>query len=590
MAVLRGTTSRLTVRRDASATRRRRGSLMTAVVAAGLLACGLLPLTLPVAQAASSTFTVDSIGDQPDAKRDGVCATSLRTCTLRAALTEASAAAGHATINFDIAGPAPHTIQLNSKLPGLLNPDGITVDGYSAPDSAPNTDPFASNARITIEIRGTGPNGFNGFAITTPNNVIRGLAMYNFPTTIRLSTDAADNNTIVGNFLCTNAAGTFGAPGVNTHGLGVLLTGGPGGNVIGAPGEANRNVISGCWHRGVTISFYPSINNKIQNNIIGLNPSGTAALPNRSHGVDINYTGSNQIGGAGFQEGNVISGNSGSGIEVSHGRNTNSNVVEGNWFGTGVDHSSVPAYAANGQWAVRLEGPKFCGDPTRPNPDGCTDAAVVEGLPHDNVVRGNVMVGNAKGGMLIDKGQNHNVVSGNYIGVTAEGTPAGNVQNGIFLERGAFDNVIGPGNVIAYNRKGISINNAGYHPPGPAQPTFGNTITGNSVFSNAGLGIDLAPFGSPDTLPDVQDGIVRPTISSTSPTSVSGSTCSACRVEVFVADAKKGAEGMTYLTTVTADGSGKFTAAIIVAPGTPITVNATNGNGSTSEFSLGSVA
>lgn len=65
--------------------------------------------------------------------------------------------------------------------------------------------------------------------------------------------------------------------------------------------------------------------NDIINNIIRLSPAGDKALQNRMHGVDIN-------GGSSDNEiaDNVISGNVGEGIELSHCCGTDRNELIGN--------------------------------------------------------------------------------------------------------------------------------------------------------------------------------------------------------------------------------------------------------------------
>ncbi|MBK6886519.1 MAG: hypothetical protein IPH03_08710 [Tetrasphaera sp.] len=164
---------------------------------------------LAPAASAASPFAVNSILDAPDVKIDGTCATSTGACTLRAALMEANAASGAAVITFNIPGTGVQTIAPATKLPGLTNPAGITIDGYTEPGASANTDPLVSNAQIKVELKGKGPGTFDGLSITTPNNTIRGLAIYNFWKQISLTGDPADNNTLVGNYICTNAAGTF---------------------------------------------------------------------------------------------------------------------------------------------------------------------------------------------------------------------------------------------------------------------------------------------------------------------------------------------------------------------------------------------
>ena len=96
--------------------------------------------------------------------------------------------------------------------------------------------------------------------------------------------------------------------------MGVLLVDRASNNQIGSPALADRNVISGNGGRGVALFDLDTNDNVIRNNLVGLNPSSTAALANRGHGIDIN-TGAKRtiVGGLGPNERNVLSGNSGSG-------------------------------------------------------------------------------------------------------------------------------------------------------------------------------------------------------------------------------------------------------------------------------------
>ena len=105
----------------------------------------------------------------------------------------------------------------------------------------------------------------------------------------------------------------------------------------------------------------------------------------------------------------------------------------------------------------------------------------------------NVISGNNLDGVLIS-GQT-NKVQGNYIGTDKNGTAdLGNIRNGVWIS-GSNNEVGGAGarNVISNNGgDGVSISSG-----------VGNRILSNSIFSNGGLGIDLAPDGV--TLNDADD-------------------------------------------------------------------------------------
>ena len=115
--------------------------------------------------------------------------------------------------------------------------------------------------------------------------MIRGLSLYNLRRAIWINGLSADNNLIAGNFIGTNAAGTFGLPSRITFASGVYIDSGPANTQIGTPNIADRNVISGSAMNGIGTYFEFTDSAVIYNNIIGLNPSATAALPNRNQGV-----------------------------------------------------------------------------------------------------------------------------------------------------------------------------------------------------------------------------------------------------------------------------------------------------------------
>ncbi len=102
---------------------------------------------------------------------------------------------------------------------------------------------------------------------------------------------------------------------------------------------------------------------------------------------------------------------------------------------------------------------------------------------------GNLISGNSGGGIrLFASTTTGNVIEGNYIGTDRTGTtPLGN-NYGIRIHGDAYDNTIGPGNIIAYN--------SGYGVEVDGASTSGNTITQNSIHSNGGLGIQLSNGGN----------------------------------------------------------------------------------------------
>ena len=99
------------------------------------------------------TYVVNSTADGGDAANDGVCQTAtVGQCTLRAALQEANRRTGSVLIAFNVPGTGVQTIAPATALPQLNNTSGITIDGFTQPGSAPNTDPIADNAVYGIEL------------------------------------------------------------------------------------------------------------------------------------------------------------------------------------------------------------------------------------------------------------------------------------------------------------------------------------------------------------------------------------------------------------------------------------------------------
>src|SRR5437016_3359526 len=105
------------------------------------------------------------------------------------------------------------------------------------------------------------------------------------PTTVVFNIPTSDPGNIVsGCYIGTNATGTTAMP--NTF-PGIEIVGGAHSNTIGGTTAAARNLISGNAHIGVSIHDSGSTTNVVEGNYIGLNATGTAALPNAYAGVEI---------------------------------------------------------------------------------------------------------------------------------------------------------------------------------------------------------------------------------------------------------------------------------------------------------------
>jgi len=584
--------------------RRGRWLAAAALVAGGsYVASGSAPVV-----AVDVTVTVDSVGDTPDAAPgDGLCSDAAGVCTLRAAIEETEALPGNDSIAFAIPGGVVHRIVLGSALPVISTAGGVTIDGYTQPGSSANTLDAGSDAVIRIEIQGAGPNSFAGIDLRSSGSVIQGLALFDLRAPIRLEGIAATGNQILGNMIGTDAAGGSGQTAYVGGQRGVELESGASDNVIGAPGNANRNVIAGNGEHGVGLYFPGTDRNKIQNNLFGLSGDGASRVANHGHAVDINFNSSGNIVGGGPGEGNVISGSELSGVEISHdqsGGTTRDNLVTGNLIGTTPDGLSAPLFAINRQFGVNIEGNARC-------TDTCDDDVSYNRVENNTIFARRV-------GVMIWKGANNTVVTGNRIGVLDSGVvgeSASTTQFGVLISTGAFDNLI-EGNTIRGVQRGAHVRpdnifpsdclvTDGICPADASFATFGNTITQNSIDDiTMGMGIDLYAqdpdtdvwIDGPQTAPSElsNGGILAPTFTSAVVSQVVVQACVGCEVEVFLTSEpictlcwEAYGRGRTYLGTATADATGRvtFTSAQITA-GSFVTAHATDSDGNTSEHSL----
>src|SRR5262249_40441858 len=139
------------------------------------------------------------------------------------------------TIAFAIPGAGVHTLMV-SNLPTTNKP--VTIDGYTQPGSSANTNGpnLGSNAVILIEV-----NIAIGFlAVGGGNSTVRGLAVNGYRGILPVK---PGRNTVAGNFLGINAAGTAAPAHANT-GVQDIQVNSPN-NTIGGTTPAARNVISG---------------------------------------------------------------------------------------------------------------------------------------------------------------------------------------------------------------------------------------------------------------------------------------------------------------------------------------------------------
>ncbi len=489
---------------------------------------------LPVQSVRAATYTVTTTADS------GVG-------SLRWAIEQVNANPGPDTIQFNIAGCGGVCIlQPASPLP-ILTDDVTTIDGYTQAGASPAT--TGAPAVIQIQIDGSLLEvGAAGLAVTSADNVIKGLSITNFTWDgIAIGYGDATGNVIAGNYLGIDPDGLAGG---NRH-SGVYVGLGAQSNLIGGDTPAERNVLSGNAWSGAEIHSSDTTSNTIAGNYIGTDIAGTARMPNTLYGVRV-YGGAqwNTIGGDAAGERNVISGNDGDGVRIL-GTGTDYNTVISNTIGAAADGAT--ALGNTGCGVSITNGPKY------------------------TYLGNNVISANEYGVMIysdfdVDVDTHSNTIVANVIGLAQNGiSPLGNTEAGVHIGfRAQSNNVVV--NRIAHNGgDGVSVD---------TPLAFNNLIWLNRIHDNSDLGIDLTnganhEIGTP-VIHDFDPGTMT----------VSGAACPGCVVQIFASPDDDG-EGERFVWAGEAGPAGDFDITVDSLPYPYLTATATNfdDDDGTSEFS-----
>ena len=401
--------------------------------AISVLLCGAA--LAAAASAFGATFTVTNTNDSGGG-------------SLRQAILDTIANAGPDVIDFNIPGSGPFLILPLSILPPLAG--GTTLDGTTQPG-------YAGTPLIELST-------FSGAGLRmtgTGSNTIRGVCIHDFNAGVGIE---SNDNHLEGCFIGTDPTGTI----EMGNGVGVTLTAGVTGNVIGGSAAGAGNLISG---NTTGIQSTGGGANVIQGNLIGTSITGNAPIPN-GRGISLTGTTGFVIGGPNPGEGNVVSASTDEGIFVINGSGTK---IQGNRIGTNAAGTeSLPNEW--GIYAVVHPGLVIGGD--------------------FNAGEGNLISANRLDGIYV--GAVGAVVKGNTIGTDPGATePLGNGRAGIYLTVDATDVLVGgvaagQANAIAWNQTGVW--NDGVR----------NAIRANPIFFNQRLGIDNYPDGV--TKNDAGDG------------------------------------------------------------------------------------
>jgi hypothetical protein len=263
----------------------------------------------------------------------------------------------------------------------------------------------------------------------------RNLISGNATSGVEVVNPGTTTNTVAGNSIGVDVDGSRKL----ANGTGVRIAGASG-NTIGGAAAGARNLISGNTNYGVQIMNIGTTRNTIAGNLIGVDASGTAKLPN-TYGVYVTSSASgNTIGGTGPGARNVISGND-RGVMLE----TDDNVVAGDYIGTDITGSTALGNGV-GVWLQKANS----------NTIGGTTAGA------RNVISGN------SDGVFLYRSAHFNTIAGNYIGTEALGASAVKNNCGVCLlaasdeSRSVSDNTVGgigtdTRNVISGNGTGVSI-------------------------------------------------------------------------------------------------------------------------------------
>jgi len=414
-----------------------RTALVPAAIVAAAIAAVLMFTLLPDETSAGPpiVFTVNTTDDVDDT----TC--NVTHCSLHEAI-DAANAANPAEIRFDLPGcPASCTIDISTNPPAIFG-DNIAIDGTS--QNGYVDDPIVVLNWIGLGI-GDGPKFHGVGSSITSMKIIN----FRFGFTLNNADQTANGNHIV----------DAEVDGIWASGANITVT---------------DNIVEGSGRIGIHASTGDGIPNSLISGNVVTN-STLEGLRIQGDGVTIS--------------GNTVSTNTASGILHSFG--STDVTIENN------------VVTDNGKVGIRISAASSLVKDNTVSGNGWAGMSVGSA---DNVVTGNTVSGNGHAGTNSDR----------RVGIELSGT------NTVFTDNHVFDNAghgmyvegtstyiggINPGdaNTITGNGgSGIFVAEADVAeaegsgsaaPAGLESDPTNNTISGNIIFGNAGLGIDLAPEG-----------------------------------------------------------------------------------------------
>jgi len=487
----------------------------------------------PAPASPAATFTVNTIADAGGG-------------SLRWAITQANATAGHDVIQFNIAPVGVlHTIFPLTPLPWLTDPAGVKIDGLSQPGATQGASPPAT-LNLSIEIDGincppAGPAGATrGLVLQSSNDTIQGLIVNNWWESGICTQGGPINEYAQFNLVRWNISGM--------DSTGTFCKGN--GREMGANLWAGICICNAPQEMPAFASY-----NTIQENLSSCNYTEgiTVVGPIQPGDVNNNFVLGNYVGTD--ITGTLDRGNVHEGICLCEG--THHNLVRGN-LSSGNDYDGIGAQGYNNV-------------PYPPAPPIQTHS---------------------------------NQIDSNTVGIDVNGNPLPNTYAGITIgeygpsQWGCADKNTIEHNTIAENGwDGVAVWEDGVN----SFNADANLITQNSIYDNDSLGIDLQnngvtpnDVGDPDTGPNEEMNfpVITSAAYSAGGTTINGTldtpNPNTATVEVFQArlDPTGYGEGETYLGSTTPDVAGNWgLTTVSLAVGDSVTATATDANNNTSEFS-----
>lgn len=438
-------------------------------------------------QAALQTFVVTNNEDSGEG-------------SLRQAIEDVNERRKPALIAFELPSDAT-VIKPERPLPAITAP-GVVVDGLTQPGAS--CDAWPPKLVVELDGRSLSPGGVSQnsgvLELKGGDGLVRGLVVGGLQNQANKSASgillSSSNNKVQCNYLGTDATGLERRP----NDSGVRVASGAG-NVVGVvEAETERNLVSGngrveavSCHSCGGVHIAGGSETFVSGNYIGTDPTGERSVPNEN-GILISGGSAAIVGVRGDEtssalQRNIVSGNRATGIRV---RSTSRNRIQGNYIGTNVGGDEA---LENGFYGIMFENDQATGNVV--GLYSTTDAGwELEG----NVISGNKYVG------IEFQGGKQNRVSGNLIGTDATGLKALPNGQGIKLDRGASNNIIGTDgdgvgdeaerNVISGNSSdGLTVGtNAPSSPDNQVAGNYiGTDITGLGALAN-GKGVYLWPL------------------------------------------------------------------------------------------------